>query len=59
MRGLTAIRGGLSGTEGVEVSSHIAIATSVAANTAAHFKTLVESVPGISKSLSSLSLMQY
>lgn len=51
MRGLTAIRGGLSGTEGVEASRHIAIATSVAANTAAHFKTLVESVPGISKSL--------
>lgn len=37
--------------EGIAVSSHIVISTSIAANTADHFKTLVESVPGISKSI--------
>ncbi|EPC1579751.1 TPA: hypothetical protein ACWR42_003249 [Escherichia coli] len=37
--------------EGIAVSCHIVISTSIVANTADHYKTLVESVPGISKSV--------
>jgi hypothetical protein len=37
--------------EGIAVSSHIVISTSLVQHTADHFKALVESVPGISKSI--------
>jgi hypothetical protein len=37
--------------EGIAVSSHIIISTAVVQHTADHYKTLVESVPGISKSI--------
>ncbi|MEK9497085.1 hypothetical protein V2H77_11585 [Photorhabdus sp. P32] len=37
--------------EGIAVSSHVVISTTPSANTVDHFKTLVESVPGISKSV--------
>lgn len=37
--------------EGIAVSSHIIISTAVVQHTADHHKTLVESVPGISKSV--------
>ncbi|MEN4905662.1 hypothetical protein [Rahnella bonaserana] len=37
--------------EGIAVSSHIIITTTPVATTADHYKTLVESVPGISKSI--------
>ncbi|WP_240154049.1 hypothetical protein [Candidatus Pantoea communis] len=37
--------------EGIAVSSHVMISTTVAQHTADHFKTLVETVPGISKSI--------
>ncbi|ECC6544868.1 hypothetical protein C9561_13365 [Salmonella enterica] len=37
--------------EGIAVSCHIVISTDVVKNTADHHKTLVESVPGISKSV--------
>lgn len=37
--------------EGIAVSSHIVISTAVVQHTADHHKTLVESVPGISKSI--------
>lgn len=37
--------------EGIAVSSHIVISTTLVPFTADHFKTLVESVPGISKSI--------
>ncbi len=37
--------------EGIAVSSHVIISTTPSENTVDHFKTLVESVPGISKSI--------
>ncbi|WP_139838918.1 hypothetical protein [Xenorhabdus vietnamensis] len=37
--------------EGIAVSSHVIISTTPSANTVDHFKTLVECVPGISKSI--------
>ncbi|WP_233592991.1 hypothetical protein [Candidatus Pantoea deserta] len=37
--------------EGIAVSSHVMISTSIVQHTADHFKTLVETVPGISKSI--------
>ena len=37
--------------EGIAVSSHVVISTSIVPFTADHFKTLVESVPGISRSI--------
>ncbi|TDX18503.1 hypothetical protein EDF88_0989 [Buttiauxella sp. BIGb0552] len=37
--------------EGIAVSSHIIISTAIVQHTADHHKTLVESVPGISKSI--------
>ncbi len=37
--------------EGIAVSSHVVISSTVSPNTADHYKTLVECVPGISKSV--------
>lgn len=37
--------------EGIAVSSHIVISTGIVKHTADHYKTLVETVPGISKSI--------